>query len=108
MYLKHIYLSTNTWCFRIKKDKGVDFIFNWRSKGVYSSKPKPLYAAFLNSIKLCEYRIGIKFDKEPLILKQINYLTKTVNVYIVYNLDAWPRYWKFKGCLFGITNIVKK
>ena len=31
----------------------------------------------------------IKFDKDP--LEQKNYLTKVVNAYIVYDLDAWPR-----------------
>ena len=42
---------------------------------------------------------------------QNNYLTKNVNVYIVYDLDTWPRNptynFKFKNCLFGATNIVK-
>ena len=35
--------------------------------------------------------MGIKFDKDHLAVKQNNYLNKTVNVYIVYDLDAWPR-----------------
>ena len=35
-------------------------------KRVYNSKLKPLYTAFLHSIKLSEYRIGLKFDKDPL------------------------------------------
>ena len=55
--------------------------------------------------------MGIKFDKDPLAVERINYLTKIVNVYIVYDLDAWPRNpnnnFKFKSCLFGATNIVK-
>ena len=55
---------------------------------------------FLHSIKLCEYRMVIKFDKDPLAIEQNNYTTKIVNVYIVYNPDAWPRYptnnFKFK------------
>ena len=37
--------------------------------------------------------------------------TKTVNPYIVYELDAWPRIplnnFKLKFCLFGSTNIAK-
>ena len=33
----------------------------------------------------------MKFDKDPLAVEQNNYLTKTVNVYIVYDLAAWPR-----------------
>ena len=60
-------------------------------KDILNSKLKSLYNASLNSIKLSEYRIGIKFDKEPLAVEQNNYLTKIVNVYIVYDLDAWPK-----------------
>ena len=30
----------------------------------------------------------IKFDKDPSTVEQNNYLTKIVNVYIVYDLDA--------------------
>ena len=55
--------------------------------------------------------MGIKFDKNPLAIKQNTYLTKIVNVYIVYGLDAWPRNltinFEFKNCLFAETNIVK-
>ena len=65
----------------------------------------------MHSIELSEYRIAIKFDKDPLAVEQNNYLTKIINVYIVYDLDAWPRNstnnFKFKNCLFGATNIVK-
>ena len=95
----------------LKKDKGTDYVLNWKSKGVFNSKPKPLYTAFLHSINLTEYRIRIKFDKDPLAVEQKNYLSKIVNVYIVYDLDAWPRNstndFKFKNCLFGATNAVK-
>ena len=35
--------------------------------------------------------MGVKFDKDPLGVEQNNYLTKIVNVYIVYDLAAWPR-----------------
>ena len=38
-------------------------------------------------------------------------MTKVLNVYIVYDLDAWPkiplRNFTLKNCLFGATNIVK-
>ena len=65
----------------------------------------------MHSIKLSGYRMGIKFDKDPLAVEQNNYLTKIVNVYIVYDLEAWPRSptnnFKFNNCLFGATNIVK-
>ena len=66
----------------------------------------------MNSIKLSEYRIGTKFDKEPLAEEQNNYLIKIVNVHIVYDLGDWPkillRNFTLKNCLFGATNIVKK
>ena len=46
----------------------------------------------------------IKFGKDPLAVEENN-------VYIVYNLDAWPRNptnnFKFRNCLFGATNVVK-
>ena len=55
--------------------------------------------------------MGIKFDKDPLAVEQNNCTTKIVNVYIVYELDAWPRNstnnFKFKNRLFCTTNIVK-
>ena len=61
--------------------------------------------------KLSGYKIGIKFDKVPLAEEQKNYLTKIVNVYIVCDLNAWPKTptsnFKLKNCFFGATNIVK-
>ena len=76
-----------------------------------NTKLKLLYNAFLHIIIFSGYRIGIKFDKDPLAVEQNNYMTKIANVYIIYNLDAWPRNWthnfKFKICLFGATSIVK-
>ena len=72
---------------------------------------KPLYSAFLHSIKLSTYRMGIKFDKEPSAVEQNNYLNKIGSVYIVYDLDAWPKNFtynfNFKNCLFGETSVVK-
>ena len=44
----------------LKKDKITDYVISWKSKVVFNSKLKPLYAAFLNSKNLSEYRIGIK------------------------------------------------
>ena len=53
----------------------------------------------------------MKFDKDPWALEQNDYLTKIVNVYIVYDLDACPRnltnHFKFKNFLFRATSIVK-
>ena len=70
-----------------------------------------ILTAFLHSIKLSGYKMGIKFDKDPLALEQNNYLTKILNVYILYDLDTWPinptNNFKFKNCLSGTTNIVR-
>ena len=55
--------------------------------------------------------MGIKFDKDPLAVEENNYLTKIVNVYILYELAAWPKNptnnFKFKNCLFRATTIAK-
>ena len=72
----------------LKKDKGIDYVLNQKSKEVFNSKHKPLYTAFLHSIKLSEYRIGIKFDKDLLAIEQNKYLSKIVKVYIICDLDA--------------------
>ena len=65
----------------------------------------------MHSIKLSGCRLEIKFDKDLLTVEQNNYASKIVNVYIVYDLDTWPRNptdnFKFKNCLFGATSIVK-
>ena len=60
----------------LKKEKGTDYIRSWKSKGVFNSEFYPLYTGFLINIKLSEYRIGTKFDKKSLAVKQNNYLTK--------------------------------
>ena len=81
-------------------------------KGSITSKSKPVYTAFLHSIKLCGYRTGMKFDKDSLAVEQNYYATKIVNVYFAHDLDAWPRNppnnSTFKYCLFCATSIVKK
>ena len=63
----------------LKKGKGNDYFLSWKSNGVYDSKLKPLYTASLHSIKLSGYRMGIKFDKDPLAIEQKSYLSKIVN-----------------------------
>ena len=59
--------------------------------------------------------MGIEFDKDYLTVEQKNYLTEIVNVYIVYDLDDWPKqstknlnFCKLKlNCLFRATSVVK-
>ena len=41
-----------------------------------NSKLKLLYTAFLHSIKLSRYKMGIKFDKHNLAVERNNYLPK--------------------------------
>ena len=41
----------------------------------------------MHSIKPSGYRMKIRFDKDLLAAEQINYFTKFVNVFIVYDLD---------------------
>ena len=82
-----------------------------KSKGVFNSNLKPLYITFLHSIKSSKYRIGIRFDIGRLAVKQNNCLTKILNIYMVYYLDARPRIptnnLKFKDLLFRATSLVK-
>ena len=79
-----VYQLDNTWYVGVKKDKRIDYVLSWKSKGVYISKLKPIYTTFLHSVKLSGYKVGIKFDEDPLVVKQKNYATKIVNAYIVY------------------------
>ena len=53
-------------CLELKEEKGTDYIFTSKLKRIYTSKHKPLYTAFLHSIKLYGYKMGIKFDKDLL------------------------------------------
>ena len=82
-----------------------------KTNGVYTYKLEPLNNTFWHGTELSGYRIGINFDKISLEKKKKNYLTKIVNVYIVYDLDVWPKYltnnFNFKNCLFGTIYIVK-
>ena len=94
-----------------KKYKGTDYALSWKSEEVHNPELQPLCTAFLHSMKISGYRMGIKFDKDPLVVEQNNYLTKTVIVDIAHDLDAWPRYpsnnFKFENCLFGETSIIE-
>ena len=53
----------------------------------------------------------MKFDKDPLAIERNNYLTKILNIYFVYDLDAWPKIslknFTIKNCLFGVTSVVE-
>ena len=55
--------------------------------------------------------MGIKLDKDSLAVEENGYLRKIVNVYIVYELDAWPRNptknFNFKSFILRATSVVK-
>ena len=72
----------------LKKEKDTDYVFSLKSKRAYNSKI--LYTAFLHIIKLAEYKVKIKFNKDPLAAEQNNYAITVVNAYIVYDLDVCP------------------
>ena len=95
----------------LKKDKEIDYVLNYKSKVVCTFKLKPLYTAFLHSIKFSRYRMGIKYGEDTLGVEQNNFENKIVHFYIAYDLDSWSRNsinnFKFRNCFFGATNIVK-
>ena len=48
---------------KLKKVKETDYILSWKSKGLFNSKLKLLYTAFLSIINLSDYRIRMKLKK---------------------------------------------
>ena len=70
----HVYQTTLD-ALELKKDKGTDYVFSWKSEGVFNFKLQPLYTALSHNIKLCGYKMGIKFAKDPLAVEQNNCLT---------------------------------
>ena len=57
-----------------------------RSKGAYTTGRLPL-RNHCPIIKLNNYKLILHFNSDAFTLEQSNYATKTVNAYIVYNLD---------------------
>ena len=49
----------------------------------------------------------MQFNSTLLVTEQINNARKILNVYIVYDLDNWPKNPEILHCLFGATNVVK-
>ena len=88
-FSEYVCSSANTWYVRDKKDECTDYVFNWKQNGLYTSKLKPLYTAFLHNITLSGYKVRIKIDKDPLAVEQSSYIAKIVNAFIIYDLDAW-------------------
>ena len=74
---------------QLKEEIGTNYVLSCKSKEKCISKLEPIYSAFLHSIKLSEYKVGMNFDKDS--VEQNNYATKIANAYIVYELDAWSK-----------------
>ena len=95
----------------LKKRKGTDHALSCKSIGICNSKLKSLHTFFLDTTKLFGYKMRVRFDKDLLVVAQNNYLSKIVNVYIVYDLDTWPKIplgnFTKRNCLFGATTVVK-
>ena len=74
-HIMFIYQSTLA-TLELNKDKSTDYVLSWKSKGICTSKLKPLHTSLLHSIKFPGYKKGIEFDKDPLAVEQNNYATK--------------------------------
>ena len=94
----------------LKKDKGTDYVLSWKSKGYILLNLDQYILLFLHSIKLSGFKVGIKFDKDPLPVEQTNGTTKIITVYIIYDLDNCSsnnlRNFTLKNCFFGGITIV--
>ena len=64
---------------------------SWKSKGIYNSKLIAFDKDYPPNIKYFNQKIVMQFDDGPLVVEQNNYSTKIVNVYIIYNVDGWPK-----------------
>ena len=66
---------------------------------------------FLPNVKYFRNKIRTQFNSTSLVLEQNNYATKIVIVYIVFDLDTWPKNplknFALKNSLLDSTNIVK-
>ena len=60
-------------------------------KGLYNAKLLPLDCAFLSDIQYFRSKIGIQFHNTHVVVEQSNYTTKSINAYLYYNLDNWPK-----------------
>ena len=85
-----------------KNSKSTEYIISCKSKGIFNSKLITLYGAFFYVTENI-LKIGIQFNSTSSVIKQNNYTTKIVNVYIIYDLDNWAknvlRNFTLKNCL---------
>ena len=72
-------------------NSSTEYITSWRSKGVYNTKHILIKNDSLPNIKDPNKKILLQFDYTPLVVEQNNYTSNIVNVYMVYDLDYWPK-----------------
>ena len=73
------------------KLQGNNTVSSWKSQRVYVTDLVPIKNDFLAKIKYFKDGIGMQFSYTYLVSVQISYTTNIVNVYIVCDLDNWPR-----------------
>ena len=69
------------------KNTSVKYIINQMSKEVNNSK----LIGEKKKKNILKKKKGTQFNNTPLVLEQNNCTAETINVYIVYNLNYWPR-----------------
>ena len=83
---------------KLKKQRHKDYVIGWKSKCLFEYKLIPLNGASFPNIKYFRYKIGIHFNKTPMLpLFTIQIIGQQV-----------PSQITFENCLFGTTNIAKK
>ena len=81
---KLLYNKINIYCF-VLTFTDYDYAIVCKSKGLFKSKVFPLHGAFLLNIKHFRYKLRIQLNKIPLVVEEINYMTKPVNACILYD-----------------------
>ena len=96
----------NTWVI----DMGTEYVTSWKYKVLFEWKLFPLHGAFMPSIKLFGFKIEIQSNNTLLVIDQNNFTIKTVNAYIICDLDNWPKIppGNFTFACLVLTIIVKK
>lgn len=78
--------------------------------GVYSYQHFPIHN-LSRIIKYIKHKIGAQFNSSVLVVAKNNYATKTVNIYIIFDLDNCSKNslnsFILKNCLFGATITVE-
>ena len=88
-------------------NSSTEYITSWRSKGVYNTKHILIKNDSLPNIRDPNKKILLQFDYTPLVVEQNNYTSNIVNVYMVYDLDYWPKIPLRNFTLKLYINIVK-